>query len=45
MSPKRLFQSLANTVECSQPNIALSEGFPIEELEKGLEELKGFATT
>jgi hypothetical protein len=29
---------------CSQPNNGLSTGSPIEELEKGLKELKGFAT-
>ena len=29
---------------CSKPTIGLSTGFPIEELEKGLKELKGFAT-
>jgi hypothetical protein len=29
---------------CSQPTIGLSTGFPMEEVEKGLKELKGFAT-
>jgi hypothetical protein len=29
---------------CSQPTIGLSVGCPTEELEKGLKELKGFAT-
>ena len=29
---------------CSQPTIGLSIGSPIEELEKGLKELKGVAT-
>jgi hypothetical protein len=29
---------------CSQPTIGLSTGSPMEELEKGLKELKGFAT-
>jgi hypothetical protein len=29
---------------CSQPNIALSVGSSIKDLEKGLKELKGFAT-
>jgi hypothetical protein len=29
---------------CSQPTIELIMGFPMEELEKGLKELKGFAT-
>jgi hypothetical protein len=29
---------------CLQPTIGLSVGSPIEELEKGLKELKGFAT-
>ena len=29
--------------ECSQPTIGLSTGYPIEELEKELKELKGFA--
>jgi hypothetical protein len=29
---------------CSQPTIGLSTGTPMEELEKGLGELKGFAT-
>jgi hypothetical protein len=28
---------------CSQPTIGWSTGSPIEELEKGLKELKGFA--
>ena len=28
---------------CSQPSIGLSTGFPMDELEKGLKELKGFA--
>jgi hypothetical protein len=32
-------------VRCSQSMIGLSAGSPIEELEKGLKELKGFATT
>jgi hypothetical protein len=27
---------------CSQPIIGLSMGIPVEELEKGLKELKGF---
>ena len=29
---------------CSQPTIGLSTGSPMEELEKGLKELKGFVT-
>ena len=29
---------------CSQPTIGLIMGSPMEELEKGLKELKGFAT-
>jgi hypothetical protein len=29
---------------CSQPTIALSVGSQMEELEKGLKEMKGFAT-
>jgi hypothetical protein len=29
---------------CSQLNIGLSTGSPVEDLEKGLKELKGFAT-
>jgi hypothetical protein len=29
---------------CSQPTSRLSTGTPMEELEKGLKELKGFAT-
>jgi hypothetical protein len=29
---------------CLQPTIGLSSGYPVEELEKGLKELKGFAT-
>ena len=29
---------------CLEPSIGLSMGFPMEELEKGLKELKGFAT-
>jgi hypothetical protein len=29
---------------CSQPTIGISTGSPMEELEKGLKELKGFAT-
>ena len=29
---------------CSKPTIGLSMGFPVEELEKGLKEMKGFAT-
>jgi hypothetical protein len=29
---------------CSQPTIGLNMGSPMEELEKGLKELKGFAT-
>ena len=28
---------------CSQPNIGLSKGSPVEELEKGMKELKSFA--
>ena len=28
---------------CSKPTIELSVGSPVEELEKGLKELKGFA--
>jgi hypothetical protein len=28
---------------CSQPTIVLSTGSPVEELKKGLKELKGFA--
>ena len=28
---------------CSKPTIGLSTGSPVEELEKGLKELKGFA--
>ena len=31
--------------KCSQPTIGVSTGSPIEELEKGLKELKGFATS
>jgi hypothetical protein len=31
-------------IRCSQPTIGLSMGSPVEELEKGLKELKGFAT-
>jgi hypothetical protein len=30
--------------ECSQATIELSLGFPIEELEKAMKQLKGFAT-
>jgi hypothetical protein len=30
---------------CSQSTIRLSMGFPMEELERGLKELKGFATS
>jgi hypothetical protein len=29
---------------CSQPSIGLSSQYPMEELEKGLKELKGVAT-
>ena len=44
LSPEMPFQNLMNTVRYSQPTIALSTGSPMEELEKGLKELKGFAT-
>jgi len=30
--------------ECSQPTIELRIGSPVEELEKGLKELRGFTT-
>ena len=30
--------------QCSEPNIGVSMGAPMEEIEKGLKELKGFAT-
>jgi hypothetical protein len=30
---------------CSQPTIGLSSGFPMEELEKDMKELKWFATS
>ena len=30
--------------KCSQPNIGMSTGSQMEELEKGLKEIKGFAT-
>jgi hypothetical protein len=30
---------------CSQPTIGLITGSPVEELKKGLKELKGFATS
>jgi hypothetical protein len=30
--------------ECLKPTIEMSTGTPVEELEKGLKELKGFAT-
>ena len=45
LSPERLCQSLTNTelFGCSQPNIGLSMGSQMEELEKGLKELRGFA--
>jgi hypothetical protein len=44
LSPERLCQSLTNkTGRCSHPTITLSIGSLIEELEKGLKELRGFA--
>jgi hypothetical protein len=45
LSPERLCQSLTNTEEDahSQPFIRLSTGSPVEKLEKGLKELRGFA--
>jgi hypothetical protein len=36
--------ALQYTVRVSQPTIWLSAGYPMDELEKGLKELKGFAT-
>jgi hypothetical protein len=46
LSPERLYQSLTNTETDvqSQPTVGLSMGCAIEELEKGLRKLKGFAT-
>jgi len=45
MSPERHFQSMTNNRGgCSQPIIELRTGTPVEELEKGLKELKRFAT-
>jgi hypothetical protein len=43
--PERPCQSLTKTEEdvCKQP-LGLSAGSPVEELEKGLKESKGFAT-
>ena len=41
LSPERLCQSLTNTEADAH---RLSTVFPMEELEKGLKELKGFAT-
>ena len=46
LSPERLCQSLTNTEAVgSKPTIGLSVGSPMEELEKGLTALKGFATS
>jgi hypothetical protein len=42
LSPDRFCQSLTNRGGCSQPTIGLNKGSPVEELEKGLKELKGF---
>jgi hypothetical protein len=44
LSPERACQSLTNIGGCLQPTIGLSTGSLIEELEKGLKELKEFAT-
>jgi hypothetical protein len=44
LSPERLCQSLINRGRCSQPTIGLSVGSLMEELEKTLKELRGFAT-
>jgi hypothetical protein len=45
LSSERLCQCLTNTEAngCSQSTIGLSTGSPMEELEKGLKELKGIA--
>jgi hypothetical protein len=40
---ERLCQSLTSRGRCLQPTIGLSTGSPMEELEKGLKELRGFA--
>ena len=44
LSLERPYQSLTNRGRCSQPTIGVSVGSPMEELEKGLKELKGFET-
>jgi hypothetical protein len=46
LSPERLFQNLTNTNvdACSQPLNQLNMGTPMEELGKGLKDMKGFAT-
>jgi hypothetical protein len=36
---------MTDRVICLQPTIGLSMGSPMEELEKGVKELKEFATT
>ena len=43
LSPERLCQSLINIGGSSQPTIGLRVGSPMEELEKGLKELRGVA--
>jgi len=43
MSPERLSQSMTNT-EANASSKPLTHWSPLEELEKGLKELKGFAT-
>jgi hypothetical protein len=44
LSLDSLCQSLTYRGGCSQPTIELITGSLMEELEKGLKELKGFAT-
>jgi hypothetical protein len=45
LSPERFCQSLTNTkMDVHSQTIGLSMGFPVKQLEKGLKELKRFAT-
>ena len=45
LSPERPCQSLTNTEADAHSTIGLNVGSPMEELEKGPKELKGFAAT